>query len=77
MKHSGIDMMLGSGGVPEGVLAAAALKSLEGDFRGKLLPQSHSVNNCMYDGMEEVTNSNDISPNHPNIYRVNWYIAFA
>ena len=39
-EHSGVDLMLGSGGAPEGVLAAAALKSLGGDFQGKLLPQT-------------------------------------
>src|SRR4051795_4505244 len=39
-EHSGVDMMLGSGGAPEGVLAAVALKSLGGDFQGKLLPQT-------------------------------------
>ena len=40
LDDSGIDIMLGSGGAPEGVLAAAALKSLGGDFQGKLLPQT-------------------------------------
>ncbi|KKK38151.1 fructose 1,6-bisphosphatase [Mesobacillus campisalis] len=39
-ESSGIDLMLGSGGAPEGVLAAAALKSLGGEFQGKLLPQT-------------------------------------
>ena len=39
-ENSGVDIMLGSGGAPEGVLAAAALKSLGGDFQGKLLPQT-------------------------------------
>ncbi|QGQ45254.1 class II fructose-bisphosphatase [Metabacillus sediminilitoris] len=39
-KNTGVDMMLGSGGAPEGVLAAAALKSLGGEFQGKLLPQT-------------------------------------
>ena len=39
-EHSGVDLLLGSGGAPEGVLAAAALKSLGGDFQGKLLPQT-------------------------------------
>ena len=37
--------MLGSGGAPEGVLAAAALKSLGGDFQGKLLPQTEEEKN--------------------------------
>ncbi len=33
---SGVDMMLGIGGSPEGVIAAAALKCVEGDFQGRL-----------------------------------------
>ncbi|MFP3123844.1 class II fructose-bisphosphatase [Ectobacillus funiculus] len=39
-KNTGVDIMLGSGGAPEGVLAAVALKCLGGDFQGKLLPQN-------------------------------------
>ena len=34
---SGIDVYLGTGGAPEGVLAAAALKCLGGRFEGKLI----------------------------------------
>lgn len=34
---SGIDILLGSGGAPEGVLAAAALRCLGGDMQGKLM----------------------------------------
>ena len=34
---TGIDMYMGSGGAPEGVLAAAALKCMGGQFFGKLL----------------------------------------
>ncbi len=33
---SGIDLMLGIGGAPEGVIAAAAMKCVGGDFQGKL-----------------------------------------
>lgn len=33
---SGIDLLLGIGGAPEGVITAAALKCLDGDFQGKL-----------------------------------------
>lgn len=36
--HTGVDIMLGIGGAPEGVLAAAALKCLGGEFQGKLVP---------------------------------------
>lgn len=33
---SGIDLLVGSGGAPEGVISAAALKCLGGDFQGRL-----------------------------------------
>lgn len=33
----GIDMLLGTGGAPEGVITAAALKCLGGDFQGQLI----------------------------------------
>jgi len=36
-ETTGIDMYMGSGGAPEGVLAAAALKCMGGQFFGKLL----------------------------------------
>lgn len=37
---SGIDMMIGIGGAPEGVLAAAALKAIGGEFQGRLYPMN-------------------------------------
>lgn len=33
---SGVDMLLGTGGAPEGVIAAAALRCMGGDFQGTL-----------------------------------------
>lgn len=33
---SGIDLLLGIGGAPEGVISAAAMKCLDGDFQGRL-----------------------------------------
>ncbi|MEG1868079.1 MAG: class II fructose-bisphosphatase [Clostridiales bacterium] len=36
---SGIDVMIGIGGAPEGVIAAAALKCLGGDMQGRLWPE--------------------------------------
>ena len=36
--ETGIDMYLGSGGAPEGVLAAAALRCIGGQMQGRLLP---------------------------------------
>ena len=39
-EKSGIDMYLGSGGAPEGVLAAAALRCIGGQMQGRLKPDS-------------------------------------
>lgn len=38
--ESGIDLYMGSGGAPEGVLAAAAMACLGGEFQGRLMFQS-------------------------------------
>jgi len=37
MPEAGVDVLFGIGGAPEGVIAAAALRCLGGDFKGKLL----------------------------------------
>jgi fructose-1,6-bisphosphatase II len=39
-KRSGIDLLLGIGGTPEGVVAAAALKCLGGAIQGRLFPRN-------------------------------------
>ncbi|TXK83722.1 class II fructose-bisphosphatase [Paenibacillus sp. N3.4] len=38
--EAGIDIHIGSGGAPEGVLAAAALRCMGGEFQGRLLPEN-------------------------------------
>ncbi|MDY5784710.1 class II fructose-bisphosphatase [Corynebacterium sp.] len=38
--HNSIDMAMGIGGTPEGVITACALKCLGGDIQGQLAPQS-------------------------------------
>ncbi|MGE4130215.1 MAG: class II fructose-bisphosphatase [Bdellovibrionales bacterium] len=35
-SESGIDLLMGTGGAPEGVITAAAIKCLGGDFQGRL-----------------------------------------
>lgn len=40
ISDSGVDMMIGIGGAPEGVLAAAALRSMGGEFMGRLWPEN-------------------------------------
>lgn len=39
---SGVDIVLGVGGAPEGVLAAAALRCLGGEFQGRLWPEDNN-----------------------------------
>ena len=38
--ETGVDLYVGSGGAPEGVLAAAALRCLDGELLGRLMPAS-------------------------------------
>ncbi|MEW6055982.1 MAG: class II fructose-bisphosphatase [Bdellovibrionota bacterium] len=37
---SGVDVLMGTGGAPEGVIAAAALRCVGGDFQGRLKPRN-------------------------------------
>ncbi|MEN6414844.1 MAG: class II fructose-bisphosphatase [Veillonellales bacterium] len=39
IEGTGVHMMLGIGGAPEGVIAAAALRCLGGDMQGRLMPE--------------------------------------
>lgn len=41
-NRTGVDILFGSGGAPEGVLAAVALKCLGGELQGRLLPQDEA-----------------------------------
>lgn len=46
--HTGVDVLIGKGGAPEGVIAAAALKCLGGEMQGKLTPMSdEEVERCV------------------------------
>jgi fructose-1,6-bisphosphatase II len=42
VKDSGIDVLMGIGGAPQGLLAAAALKGMNGDMQGRFLPRSEA-----------------------------------
>jgi fructose-1,6-bisphosphatase II len=52
--ETGIDLYLGSGGAPEGVLAAAAIKCLGGEFQGRLMPEDQSqFQRCVEMGLND------------------------
>ncbi len=40
-EQSGVDLLTGIGGAPEGVIGAAAMKCLGGDFQGRLVPMNN------------------------------------
>jgi len=40
--ETGIDIMFGTGGAPEGVISAVALKCLGGDFQARLIPEDEA-----------------------------------
>lgn len=51
--QTGVDILFGSGGAPEGVIAAVALKCLGGELQGKLLPQNDAeVERCVKMGLD-------------------------
>lgn len=51
--HTGVDILFGSGGAPEGVLSAVALKCLGGEIQGKLVPQNdEELARCIKMGLD-------------------------
>ncbi|MEK4251030.1 class II fructose-bisphosphatase [Paenibacillus sp. FSL W7-1287] len=52
--EAGVDMYIGSGGAPEGVLAAAALRCLGGELQGRLMPEdSLQEQRCLSMGLTD------------------------
>ena len=59
----GTDMLIGIGGAPEGIIAAAAVKCLDGDFQAIFWPSDgKQVKRCMEKGidLEKVYNIDDL-----------------
>jgi len=53
---TGIDVLLGTGGAPEGVLAAAALRCVSGDMQGVLQPRNeHEVERAARMGIADIS----------------------
>ncbi|KGX86700.1 class II fructose-bisphosphatase [Pontibacillus litoralis] len=56
LPHTGIDLFVGTGGAPEGVISAAAVKCLDGDMQARLVPQDATeIQRCMDMGLENPT----------------------
>ncbi|WP_341346767.1 class II fructose-bisphosphatase [Paenibacillus sp. FSL H3-0469] len=56
LPDSDVDLYMGSGGAPEGVLAAAALRCLGGELQGRLLPEGpFEMQRCLLMGLDNPT----------------------
>ncbi len=57
-EDSGVDILMGIGGAPEGVITAAALKCMGGDFQARLCPEGEEaeeeIRRCHQMGVRDV-----------------------
>lgn len=54
-EESGVDIMIGIGGAPEGVITAAAVKCMGGDFQARLFPMNEEEKQrCFRMGIEDL-----------------------
>ncbi len=54
IDSTGIDMYVGTGGAPEGVISAAALKALGGEMQGRLVPSNdEEYQRCVAMGLKD------------------------
>jgi fructose-1,6-bisphosphatase II len=62
-RDSGIDLLYGIGGTPEGVVAAAALKCLGGEIQGRLYPRNEEERRAAIEAgydLDRVLTTNDL-----------------
>jgi fructose-1,6-bisphosphatase II len=62
-RRSGIDLLFGIGGTPEGVIAAAALTCLGGAIQGRLYPRNEEERRALLDGgydIDKVLTNDDL-----------------
>lgn len=56
LPRTGIDLFVGTGGAPEGVISAAAIKALGGDMQARLVPMNEEeMKRCIRMGIEDPT----------------------
>jgi len=54
LPHTGVDLFVGKGGAPEGVISAAAIKCLDGDMQARLVPKNEEeAKRCIGMGLED------------------------
>ena len=61
--YTGVDMLMGVGGTPEGVISAAAIKCMGGAIQGKLWPRNDEERQALLDGgfdLDRVLTADDL-----------------
>jgi fructose-1,6-bisphosphatase II / sedoheptulose-1,7-bisphosphatase len=64
-EDTGVDLYMGSGGAPEGVLAAAALRCVGGQFKGRLLFRNEAEKAAPANGASPISTRSTISTTWP------------
>jgi len=64
-EETGVDVLMGTGGAPEGVIAAAALRCVGGDFKGRLVYRNEAdrkrTKNMGIDDLERIYGIHDLA----------------
>jgi fructose-1,6-bisphosphatase II len=71
MRGTGVHALMGSGGAPEGVLTAAAMKCLGGEIQGKFLPSSpEELLRCQKMGVDpnKVYSTSELAPGREIVF---------
>jgi len=71
VRGTGVHVMMGSGGAPEGVLAAAALKCMGGEIQGRFLPSNQAELERLHAmGLDErkIYRTNDLAPGRQIVF---------
>jgi fructose-1,6-bisphosphatase II len=72
VRDSGIDVLMGIGGAPQGLLAAAALKGMKGDMQGRFLTRSEAerakVQRLGHRDVQQILSIDDLVPGHDALF---------
>jgi fructose-1,6-bisphosphatase II len=72
VRDSGIDVLMGIGGAPQGLLAAAALKGMQGDMQGRFLTRSAAerakVQRLGQSDTQRILSIDDLVPGHDALF---------
>jgi fructose-1,6-bisphosphatase II len=72
VRDSGIDVLMGVGGAPQGLLAAAALKGMNGDMQGRFLTRSEAertkVQRLGLSDAQQILSIDDLVPGHDALF---------